>query len=138
MARDRKSALKASIQAEKVAVQERVPTYGDRFTRAEAVLKESEQDKPPPRKVKRIPLRPTTATPVRKVMIRDSFTMPEGDYKKIAALRARCLEAGRVVINKGEVLRAGLLALERMKDKELLEVVGLVEKMKPGRPGKYK
>jgi hypothetical protein len=42
------------------------------------------------------------------------------------------------MINKSEIVRAGLKALARMSDAELAEIVGGLTKVKPGRPGRNK
>jgi hypothetical protein len=124
MARDRKAALAASIQAERETARARVPQF-DKFARAEAALGRvrgsaaGRVGKP-------------AAGAVEKV-VRDSFTMPATDYAKIARIRERCLKAG-VSVTKGEVLRAGLRALERLSAGELLQAMRAVEKVKPGRP----
>jgi hypothetical protein len=69
----------------------------------------------------------------RPNLVRDSFTMPEADYARIKALKARCLLAG-IEIKKSEVLRAGLLALEQLSDAQLQKLAAAVEKIKTGRP----
>lgn len=69
----------------------------------------------------------------RPKLVRDSFTMPEFDYVRIRALKARLLNAG-VEIKKSEILRAGLLALENMSDTQLQALAGKVERIKTGRP----
>ncbi|RKT26403.1 hypothetical protein B0G69_2148 [Paraburkholderia sp. RAU2J] len=68
-------------------------------------------------------------------VVRDSFTMPQSDYEKIAALKLKCLAAG-VSIKKSELLRAGLLMLESAAPKRLLAAVSAVEQVKTGRPAK--
>ena len=137
MARDRKAALAASIQAEREATQTRVPRF-DKFEKAEAALSRAEKPtaarmgKPPatvaarPAHVREMPLEKVT---------RDSFTMPSTDYEKISQLRAKCLKIG-LSATKSEVIRAGLHVLERLSIEELRAVVQSVEKVKPGRPGR--
>jgi len=68
----------------------------------------------------------------RPKVIRDSFTLPEDDYKLILHMQDRALDV-RMSVTKGEVLRAGLHALERMSNEELLSTLRTVEKLKPGR-----
>lgn len=65
-------------------------------------------------------------------VIRDSFTLPENDYNIIYTLQDRALGM-RMHVTKGELLRAGLHALETMSDDDLLAILGTVEKLKPGR-----
>lgn len=73
--------------------------------------------------------------PKKPKVVRDSFTMPEHDYGKLADLKRKCL-AGGVQVKKSELLRAGLLALEALSEKRLLSVVAQVEAVKTGRPAK--
>lgn len=68
-------------------------------------------------------------------LVRDSFTIPAGEYEAIDALKRRYLENG-IHMKKSEILRAGLLALSSMDIEELTEVAGRVERIKPGRPKK--
>jgi hypothetical protein len=137
MVRDRKSALAASIQAEREASQERVPRF-DKFERAESALRTPED---PPRirtgepATARTSRTAHTRTIALEKVIRDSFTMPSRDYKKITQLREKCLKAGHSA-TKSEILRAGLHALEGMSIEDLRRVVQSVEKVKPGRPGR--
>jgi hypothetical protein len=70
-------------------------------------------------------------------MVRDSFTMPEYDYAKIAELKKKCLKAG-VPIKKSELLRAGLSYLTKLSSPALLKTVQQVEKIKTGRPARYR
>jgi len=78
--------------------------------------------------------KPKDAKKKNKV-VRDSFTMPEGDYDKLAALKARCLTAG-IHVKKSELLRAGLQVLETLPAKKLLAIIAGVENVKTGRPAK--
>lgn len=70
-------------------------------------------------------------------MVRDSFTMPEDDYAKIAELKKKCLKAG-IHIKKSELLRAGLTYLTKLSKPALLNTVKQVEKIKTGRPAKHR
>ena len=70
-------------------------------------------------------------------MVRDSFTMPEDDYAKIAELKKKCLKAG-IHIKKSELLRAGLTYLTKLSKPALLDTVKQVEKIKTGRPAKQR
>lgn len=68
-------------------------------------------------------------------LVRDSFTIPAGEYQAIETLKERFLEQG-IHIKKSEILRAGLLALSSMEIEELKGVAERVERIKPGRPKK--
>jgi hypothetical protein len=113
--RDMKAALGASIKAEERAIKNRFEKADAVFSRKPAVAASSRE----------------TGSDSR--VIRDSFTMPEDDYNLIARIRSRCLKAG-VTVSKSEAIRAGLNALSRMSDKELLSVIDLLAKVKTGRP----
>ena len=71
-------------------------------------------------------------TEVGKV-VRDSFTMPEDDYALIDKTQRRFMRLA-IMLNKGEILRAGLHALEQLSNAELKEISVKVEKVKTGRP----
>jgi hypothetical protein len=112
--RGMKDALSASLKDETKAVK-------DRFERAERVLGAKPKMSTPPPAAKDDPR-----------VIRDSFTMPEADYRLIDPLKKRCMRAG-VGVNKSELLRVGLHALTKMSDRELAQLVGDLPRVKPGR-----
>lgn len=64
--------------------------------------------------------------------VRDSFTMPSGDHRLIRELQLTYARAG-ILFNKGEVLRAGLHALNGMTLEELSQVAASIEHLKSGR-----
>lgn len=68
-------------------------------------------------------------------VVRDSFTMPKSDYKKIAVLKRKCLDAG-VSVKKSELLRAGLHLLEVAPAKRFLAAVAALDAVKTGQPAK--
>jgi len=70
---------------------------------------------------------------VAERVVRDSFTMPRGDYGLIGRLKVRCIGLG-VARSKSELLRAGLAALNEMPDADLTRIVAAVESVKTGRP----
>ena len=119
--KDMKSALAASMAAEQAAVE-------DRFARAETVLAARSVGG----EVSVVPPAPPPVPAVPKV-VRDSFTMPEGDYRLIATMRERLLRLG-VASTKAEVLRAALRLLAAAEDADLVEAVSSLEKVKTGRP----
>lgn len=80
--------------------------------------------------------KPAKVVKAKKVkLVRDSYAMPEPEYAAIAALKKRLLELGSE-FKKSEVLRAGVAALVALNDAELMVVMGRVERIKTGRPGK--
>lgn len=124
MARNMKSALSKSVKDERSAVEARfkkadtVMEGGGGLVEATATRPAKPREEPALKKTK---------------VIRDSFTMPEDDYRLIGELKTRCLKMG-VETNKGEVVRAGLKVLADMSDKEFRQAIGAVEKVKTGRP----
>jgi len=68
-------------------------------------------------------------------VVRDSFTMPQNDYAKIAELKQLCLKAG-VHVKKSELLRAGLHALGKLSAAQLKQTIAQMEQIKTGRPKK--
>jgi len=72
----------------------------------------------------------------KEKVVRDSFTMPQREYQKIAEIKATCLEAG-LHVKKSEILRAGLKALGGMNAAQLKQSLGKLEKIKTGRPKKH-
>lgn len=73
--------------------------------------------------------------PTKPKLVRDSFTLPENDYALFATLKQRALTGGAEV-KKSELVRAGLAMLVRADDAEFLKAIGLVERIKTGRPRK--
>ncbi|MEO7622390.1 MAG: hypothetical protein ABIS30_04930 [Gallionella sp.] len=72
----------------------------------------------------------------KKKVMRDSFTMPQDEYLKIAEVKAICLKA-KMHVKKSEVLRAGLKLLVTLNAEQLTRELGRLEKIKTGRPQKH-
>lgn len=71
--------------------------------------------------------------PKQEKVIRDTFSLPQTDYKLIDALRKRCLKA-ETSATKSEIIRAGLHALSAMNNQELSQTLQSLLKIKAGRP----
>lgn len=69
----------------------------------------------------------------RPKVVRDSFTMPKGEYAKIDELKALGLTVG-VAAKKSELLRAGLIALSKFTASELKAAIKALDNVKTGRP----
>lgn len=69
-------------------------------------------------------------------VVRDSFTMPQSEYLKIAEIKETSLKAG-LQVKKSEVLRAGLKALCAMDAEQLKVALSGLDKIKTGRPNKH-
>jgi hypothetical protein len=72
----------------------------------------------------------------KKKVVRDSFTMPQNEYAKIAEIKAVCMKA-KMHVKKSEVLRAGLKMLAELNSAQLKQKLGSLEKIKTGRPHKH-
>jgi hypothetical protein len=65
--------------------------------------------------------------------VRDSFTMPKDEYAAIDLLKQRVTGLQRHA-KKSELIRAGIMALTAMDDKQLATVLAKVPALKTGRP----
>ena len=72
----------------------------------------------------------------KEKVVRDSFTMPQSEYQKIAEIKETCLKAG-LHVKKSEVLRAGLKALCEKNAAQLKRSLSSLEKIRTGRPKKH-
>jgi hypothetical protein len=79
------------------------------------------------------PARPSIASQPK--VVRGSFTMTEGDFAVIAALKSRALGAKRAA-KKSELVRAGLRVLGALDAKALVAALDKLEAIKTGRPRK--
>jgi hypothetical protein len=59
-------------------------------------------------------------------LVRDSYSIPETERKQIDALKKRCSDQGKPV-KKSYLLRAGLQALAKMDDNELVAAVDRIK-----------
>jgi hypothetical protein len=66
-------------------------------------------------------------------LVRDSFTIPKSEYALLDALKLRAAKLERP-IKKGELLRAGIAALNAMDGKMFLAALSAVPSLKTGRP----
>ena len=89
--------------------------------------------------------KPVKATPkladkkpekTRKVkVVRDSFTMPQEEYKEIAKIKDACRKAG-LPVKKSEVLRAGLKILGELNMAQMKRLLAGLKKVKAVRSAK--
>jgi hypothetical protein len=84
-------------------------------------------------KVSARPASAKSAAEVKPKLVRDSFTIPKAEYAVLDALKLRAAKLERP-IKKGELLRAGIGALNAMGDKAFLAALGAVPSLKTGRP----
>jgi len=72
----------------------------------------------------------------KKKVVRDSFTMPQNEYHKIAEIKAICMKS-KMHVKKSEILRAGLKVLTTFSAARLKLELNSLEKIKTGRPKKH-
>ncbi len=86
--------------------------------------------------------RPALAKPASEVvravegrtkLVRDSFTIPKGEYLVLTGLKERAAHLRRPT-KKSELLRAGVAALAGMNDRAFLAALSKVPTLKTGRP----
>lgn len=75
------------------------------------------------------------ARPQKIKMVRDSFTFPETEHKRLVEMKKRLIALG-MEVKKGELVRAGLEMLASLDNLQLAKAVADVEKLKTGRPKK--
>lgn len=73
--------------------------------------------------------------PQKIKLVRDSFTFPESEHKRLVELKKRVIALG-VEVKKGELVRAALEMLASLDSQKLLRAIATVEKLKTGRPKK--
>lgn len=91
----------------------------DRFEKADSILLK------PPAAAIELP-------PQKSSVVRDTFSMPPGDYALIEALRTTAAKEGRIS-SKSEIVRAGLNTLDMLESQGLVEALNRLEKVAPGR-----
>jgi hypothetical protein len=77
------------------------------------------------------------AKPKKPKLVRDSFTIPKGEYTVLESLKQRSVDLGQTA-RKSELLRAGIKALAAMPDQAFKAALAAVPAIKTGRPGKAK
>jgi hypothetical protein len=102
------------------AIKEAAPKAKSKVVEAPKAIKAAKVKKQAPKKPK---------------LVRDSFTLPEGDYALFATLKQRALAAG-IEVKKSELLRASLTLLANLEESVFAKTIGLVERIKTGRPKK--
>lgn len=73
---------------------------------------------------------PGEATKVK--VQRETFTMLPAESRKIDEVRTRAA-AKKLFTTRSAIVRAGVMALERLSDEQLLQVIGRLPIVKPGR-----
>lgn len=66
-------------------------------------------------------------------LVRDSFSIPKAEYAAIETLKTRAMGLGSSV-KKSELLRAGLMLLQKLSDSGFKKTLSAVPTLKTGRP----
>src|SRR4051794_33417130 len=117
----------------------------NRFDLADAVLETRPEPGPTPaaapgaRTAEPGTEKPTTSrapaaphTVPAETVVREIVSMPASDVELLTSLRERCLASGHFV-SKSAMVRAGLHALARMSNDEIVALADGLEKRRPGR-----
>lgn len=76
-----------------------------------------------------------TEKPKKTKLVRDSFTMPSGEYELLAQVKKKCIARGAAV-KKSEVLRAAVIHFSRLGDDAIGKAIAGLAPVKTGRPKK--
>lgn len=123
------AALKASVDQQDAALKKR-------FDAADSVLLSEPSADLKERAARNAPaasqaVRKTVA-PTGEMAVRDTFSMPADEYGVIEKIRNRAARNGHIY-SKSEIVRAALLALNALPQKDVMYRLSTVEKIKPGR-----
>ena len=122
MKKDMLNSLKHSLEQERKASKNKTEKYiEDRFLAADNLFNDSSESQK------------STTLETKINVIRDTFTLPESDYNLIKICKTKLLE-NKISATKSEIIRAGLILLNKLTDEELVNSYKLVNKIKIGRP----
>jgi len=122
MKKDMLNSLKHSLEQERKASKNKTEKYiEDRFLAADNLFNDSSESQK------------STTLETKINVIRDTFTLPESDYNLINICKTKLLE-NKISATKSEIIRAGLILLNKLTDEELVNSYKLVNKIKIGRP----
>lgn len=109
--------LKSSLEQERKSVKDKTTSnINDRFIKADILFDKH-----------------SAVEEYKTNVIRDTFTLPEKDYRLIESCKIKLLE-NKISATKSEIIRAGLILLSNLSNEELTTSYKLVEKIKTGRP----
>lgn len=122
MKKDMLNSLKHSLEQERKASKNKTEkSIEDRFLAADNLFNDSSE------------FQKSTTLETKINVIRDTFTLPESDYNLINICKTKLLE-NKISATKSEIIRAGLILLNKLTDEELVNCYKLVNKIKIGRP----
>lgn len=128
-----KTALTETLKAEeqkvmskKPAVARKKPTPKSKVAKP-VIVRKAVKKSSAPKKVEK--------KQTKQKVVRDSFTMPENEYRILSEIKKKCL-AGGIDVKKSELLRAGLQSLAGMSQAALKKQLSKLAEIKIGRPAK--
>lgn len=113
-----KNSLQKSIIAETKSIDKKLSNIDLRFSNAESLLSQTLPKNVDNHKIK---------------IVKDSFTIPEEEYSLISKCQEKLLNYKKV-FNKSEIIRLGLIALNNLKDEEILKLSEALLRIKTGKP----
>ena len=123
------AALKASVDQQDASLKKR-------FEAADSVLLSEPRSDLKERAAGNAPVAakaaPKTVAPAGEMAVRDTFSMPADEYAVIEKIRNKAARDG-YIYSKSEIVRAALLALNALPQKDVMYRLSTVEKIKPGR-----
>ena len=114
------------VMAKSPAVARKKPTLKPKVSKP-AVARKTAGKPSAPKKVEK--------KQTKQKVVRDSFTMPENEYRVLSEIKKKCL-AGGIDVKKSELLRAGLQSLAGMSQAVLKKQLSKLAEIKIGRPAK--
>ena len=122
MKKDILNSLKHSLEQERKASKNKTEkSIEDRFLAADNLFNDSSE------------FQKSASLETKINVVRDTFTLPESDYNLINICKTKLLE-NKISATKSEIIRAGLILLNKLTDEELVSSYKLVNKIKIGRP----
>lgn len=122
MKKDILNSLKHSLEQERKASKNKIEkSVEDRFLAADDLFNDASKFQKP------------SVLEAKINVIRDTFTLPESDYNLINVCKTKLLE-NKISATKSEIIRAGLILLNKLTDEGLVSSYKLVNKIKIGRP----
>ncbi len=82
-------------------------------------------------------IKAVTAKPAKPNLVRDSFTIPEGEYQLLTETKKACVKAG-IEIKKSELIRIGIGLVHALGVGRLKKAQQSLQPVKAGRPKKHK
>ena len=105
---------------------------------APAVKKAESGAVPTPKKpVAKPAVKTGIATLKKPKLVRDSFTMPEDEYRVLGEVKKACIKAG-FEVKKSELLRVGVAMIQKMDLPSLKGMLATLPPLKAGRPKREK